>query len=237
MVAGLAELLPPARDALHGEGGGIVVDAKVDPTGIGGDVIDAVGRALAQFRDDEIVHPDRLGLAFGTQFATAILEVPDQLLLLRVDRDGRLSGSLERIDLRIDVFELGVAIRVARTLAGLAVRLQAEAQAAQQPPDQLLAGGKAALGQRAGEMALALADPQARRLRIATDRRLHQLAERLPQPRFGLGFWLAPAPCTPPAIGRRVLSIAQFRHSPPNRAARNPGHRCTCRPTPTAQCI
>src|SRR6202040_4036987 len=136
------------------------------------------------------------------------LSVPLQhTLLLRVDRDGRLSGSLERVDLRIDVFELGIAVRVARALAGLLVRLQAEAQAAQQPPDQLLAGGKAALGQRAGKMALALADPQQRRLRIATDRRLHQLGERLQQPRFGLGFRLAPATCSPDAIGGRVLSI------------------------------
>src|ERR1700686_3305745 len=80
MVAGLAEFLPPAPDALDGEGGGIVVDAKVDPTGIGGDVIDAVGRDLAQFRNGEVVHPNRLGLTFGTQFATAILEVPDKLV-------------------------------------------------------------------------------------------------------------------------------------------------------------
>ena len=64
-------------------------------------------------------------------------------------------------------------------LAGLAVGLQAEAQAAQQPADQLLAGGEAPLGQRAGKMALALADPQQGRFRIAADRRLHQRLESL----------------------------------------------------------
>jgi hypothetical protein len=152
-----------------------MVDAQIDPAGIGGDVVDAVGRDLAQFGDDEIMHPHRFGLALRTELTSCILKVTNKLLLLRVDRDGRLSSDLERIDLRVDVFELRIAVGMACALAGLAVRLQAEAQTAQQPSDQLLAGGEAALRQCCGKMTLALADPQQRRLGIATDRRLYEV--------------------------------------------------------------
>src|SRR6201996_8531613 len=141
-VARLSEFPPPAPDAFHREGGRIAGDAEVDPAGIGGDVVDTVGRHLAQFGKHEIMHPDGFGIALGTQFTTAILEISDEFLLLRVDRDGRLSGGLERVDLRIDVLELRVPVRMARALAGLAVRLQAEAQTTQQSSDQFLTGGE-----------------------------------------------------------------------------------------------
>ena len=105
------------------------------------------------------------------QFASAVLEVADKLLLLRINRDGRLAGRLERVDLGVDVFEPSVPVRVVCALAGLAVRLQAETQPAQQPSDQCLARGESALRQRAGKMALALADPQQRRFGIAAKSR------------------------------------------------------------------
>jgi hypothetical protein len=37
------------------------------------------------------VHPDPLRLAFGLPVLAAVLEVADELLLLRVDADGRMS--------------------------------------------------------------------------------------------------------------------------------------------------
>jgi len=104
------------------------------------------------------VDPDRLGLAFGAQLTPSVLEVADQLLLLGGDRDGRLTCGLERLHLGVDVFELRVAIRMVRALTGLAVGLQAKAQAAQQPPDQLLAGAEAAPGQSTGQAAFAPTD-------------------------------------------------------------------------------
>jgi hypothetical protein len=73
-IAGCAELVPPAPDALDGEAGGVVVDAEIDPSGVGGDVLDAIRHCLAEFRDDEVVHPDRLGLALGAQLPAAVLE-------------------------------------------------------------------------------------------------------------------------------------------------------------------
>jgi hypothetical protein len=48
----------------------------------------------------------------------------------------------------------------ARPLAGLAFGLQAKAQTTQQSSDQLSTGGKAVLGQRTGEIAMALAYQQ-----------------------------------------------------------------------------
>ena len=100
------------------------------------------------------MHSDRLRLSLGPQLTAAILEVSDRLLLLRVDRDHRLPGSLERPHLGVDMLELGVTIGVAGTLARLAVGLQAEVETLQQPADQLLTGDEASLGQRRGEMAL-----------------------------------------------------------------------------------
>jgi hypothetical protein len=108
------------------------------------------------------MHPDRLGLPPGAQLAPAILEVADQLLLLGVHRDRRLAGGLECLHRGVDVLELGIAVGVAGALARLAVRLQAEAQAVQQPADQLLSRGEALLGQRRRQVALAPADPPAR---------------------------------------------------------------------------
>jgi len=137
------------------------------------------------------VHPHRLGLALGAPFASAVLEIPtgqarglkahDQFLLLGVDRDGRLAGRLKAAHLGIDVFELGIAIGVAGPFARLAVGLKREAEMPQQPADQLMADHEAALGQRAGEMTLALADPQQRRLRITPNGRLDELAKRFQQ--------------------------------------------------------
>ena len=43
-VACLAQLVPPAPDALDGECGSIGINADTDPSIIGGDIIDAIGR-------------------------------------------------------------------------------------------------------------------------------------------------------------------------------------------------
>src|SRR5215208_6829287 len=211
------------------EGGSVVIDAEIDPSGIRGDVVDAVGRHLAQLGEGEIVHPDRFGLALGAQLAAAVLEVPDELFLLRVDRDRWLAGGLPSLHLRVDEFELGVAVGVARALAGLAVGLQAEAEPAQQSADQLLAGGEAALGQRASEVALALADPQQGGLGIATDSRLHQLAQSLQQAGLRLHRRLASTARAADAAAEVVPREAQFGQAAADGAPRDTGRRSHCR--------
>jgi len=68
-----------------------------------------------------------------------------------VNRDGRLTGSLERLHLGVDGFELRVAIRMVSASPGLAVGLQAETQAQQQPSDELLARAAAMLSLSTGQ--------------------------------------------------------------------------------------
>src|SRR3954453_23764418 len=93
-IAGPAKVPPPVPNALDGEGGSVVIDAEIDPSGIRGDVVDAGGRHLAQLGEGEIVHPNRFGLALGAQLAAAVLEVSDEFFLLCVDRDRWLAGGL-----------------------------------------------------------------------------------------------------------------------------------------------
>jgi hypothetical protein len=134
-IACFAEAVPPAANALDREGGRVGVDADIDPALVGGDVLDAIGRDLAEFGYLEVMHPNGLGLALGTQLFAAVLEVADQFLLLGVDGDGgrtRCDGCRYR---RIDVLELPVAIRMARALAGFPVGLAAVFQLAQQQAD------------------------------------------------------------------------------------------------------
>ena len=88
-IAGLAEPLPPATDALDGECRGVGVDADIDLTLVGGDVVDPIGRDLPQSLDFEVVDADRLRLALAAQLSTAVFEVAHQFLFLRVDRDCR----------------------------------------------------------------------------------------------------------------------------------------------------
>ena len=84
-IAGSAELIPPASDALDGEHRCVVTDTEIDPSDIVSDVVDAIWHRLAEFGDDEVMHPNRLWLALGAQLTAAILEVADKLLLLGVN--------------------------------------------------------------------------------------------------------------------------------------------------------
>src|SRR5258708_39883233 len=63
----------------------------------------------------EVMHVDTLRIAFRTIVGSTVLEVADQLLLLRVDGDDGLSLGLRRNDFRVDVVELGVAAQAQRS--------------------------------------------------------------------------------------------------------------------------
>ena len=43
------DAVPPGADRLHREGGGVMVDTDADPTGIGGEIVDAIRHRPAQF--------------------------------------------------------------------------------------------------------------------------------------------------------------------------------------------
>ena len=94
------------------------------------------------------MHVDRQRVALGAQLTPAVLELADELLLLGVDRDDRLSGLQTRLDDCVEIAELSVAVGVLGALLGLGVGLQAEAQAAQQIADHRAVGAMPALDER-----------------------------------------------------------------------------------------
>jgi len=73
-IARLAQLLPPTPDAFHREGRSVGIDTDTDPAVIGRDVIHTIGSDLAEFRQLEVVHPDRLGILLTTQLPARVLE-------------------------------------------------------------------------------------------------------------------------------------------------------------------
>jgi len=155
-----AHLRPPAADGVGRERGRVVIDADAHPAGIVGDVVDAVGHRASQLRNDEVVHPHLRRRALGMPFAPGILEVADQFLLLGVHRDRRFAAGQRRLDLVVDVVELGVTIGMVRPLACLAVGLQPVAELVQEFAHQRAADLVTHVAQRAGQLAQALAGPK-----------------------------------------------------------------------------
>ena len=105
---------PPAADALDCKSSRVVIYAEIYPARIRRKIVNAIGRNLAEFGDLEIVNPHRLRPSLRPQLASAIPKVADQLFFLGVDGDRWLARPLEVFDLLVDVFELGVAIRMRR---------------------------------------------------------------------------------------------------------------------------
>ncbi len=73
--------LPPAADRGDGERGGVVVGADADPTGVGAQVVDAVGVGLAQGGVDEVVDLDLLRVPGRAPLGSGVLVLPDELFL------------------------------------------------------------------------------------------------------------------------------------------------------------
>ena len=169
---------------------------------IGGDVIDAIRRNLAEFRDLEIVHPDLLRVALSAQLRPLFLKhalgldprVANQFLLLCIHRDRRLARSNRCLHRRIDMLKLCIAVRVIGPLARLAVRLAAVFYVPQQVRHHPLAHLEPLLRQCFDQMALAAADPAQRRARIAADGVLDQRLECCRQARLMRHGGLASGP-------------------------------------------
>jgi hypothetical protein len=157
------------------------------------EVVDAVGNRLALLGDEEVVYPNPFGCALWPPFAAGVLEVSDQLLLLRVHRDRRLSTLLEATNLVEDVVELRVAIRVLGPFAGLAVGLQTVAARLQKLGDQGVAHPVPLGPQLLRQATHALRRPTQRRVGIARCRRLHERVQVRTQRHVLLGRSLAPS--------------------------------------------
>ena len=66
----------PASDRRDGELGRIDGDADTDKSGVGRHVVDAIGRRLAQFLVDKVMHVTRCGEFFGRQSDPPFLKLP-----------------------------------------------------------------------------------------------------------------------------------------------------------------
>ena len=119
------EVAPPLADAVDREGGGVMIDTDAHPSSIRRKIIDAIWHRPAEFLDQEVMHPDLFRMALRAILAAIVTEVPDQFLLLGVDRDHRLLFGQSRGHLGVDVGELHIPVGVAVALLGLAVALQA----------------------------------------------------------------------------------------------------------------
>src|SRR5208283_5277176 len=174
----------PAPDGVDREFGGVVIYADADATGVRADVIDAVGNGLAEFLVDEVMHIDVDWSALRPIIAAGVLVFADQFFLLGVDRDHRLTGSLMRFNLRVDVLELRVAIGMASAFLALAIDLTAVAEAFEQLRDAARRNAMPHVAQRRGELGVAFRHPQQRSHRIAERRRLEQTPQVFQQRRI-----------------------------------------------------
>jgi hypothetical protein len=106
----------------------VVIQSHAHPTAVAAYIIDPIRSDLAQFLIGKIVGLHCLWSSFRLPFPASVLELAYQLFLFRIHGNNRLSALLKRLRLRSDVLELGVTIRMRRSLFGLTVGLQAVLQ-------------------------------------------------------------------------------------------------------------
>src|SRR4051812_2681504 len=182
-IALAADVLPPAADRLHREGGGIVVNPDTDPAVVRRQIIHAIGDRPAERLAEEVIHLHLFGLALRAPRPARVLEIPNQLLLLRVHRNHRLLLGQRRRHARLDVVKRRIAVGMLATLAGLAVALQAELLRLQHLGDDATADLVPKLRQFVRQPTQALAGPAQRRHRISAGIGLHQRQQIRPQRR------------------------------------------------------
>ena len=165
-----------------------------------------------------------LGIARGAPFTAAILEIADQLFLLGVNRNHGPAPAPRVRGLLVDVLELGVPVRMPRSLPGFAVCLKTVAEFAQEFADERVAHAIPLPRELRRERARALACPPQRRLRISTARRFHASFERRHETRIEVDLALAPAARSSDACGIERFGVVGFAHSAMDRGPAEPGH-------------
>ena len=147
-----AHRLPPLPKRRHRKHRRVVVAPNTHPRFVAGHVVEAAGNRLARSILGKVMHQGMLGLALGLSCPPVVLEVPHQLLFLRIHQHHRLPPMQEVVGLCIDMLELGVAVRVRSPLAALAYRLQTVAQLMQQSAHRRRTHPPTRLYQRCGEL-------------------------------------------------------------------------------------
>ena len=224
-VSGAADFSPPAADRLNRECRCVMIHADTDPTGVVGQIVDAIGDRPAQFLDQEVVHPNVLRLTCGTPFPTGVLEVSDEFLLLRIDRDHRFARGQRRGHGVVDVNELRIAVGMAVAFPSLAIGLQAELLLMQQLANHRAADPVAFRRQSRRQLRQAFAGPAQRGHRIAARTRIDQRQQVGQESRVLLHQRLAPAAAPPHPADIQRVRACQFLQATTDRAGRNAGRR------------
>lgn len=112
-------------DGVDREGGRVMIDPHAPPSRVAGNVVDAIRNSSPEFGNDEVRARERLRANPSAAIHAGVLEVADEFFLLRVDGDCRLVRSERLFHPIIDGMELRVAIGMGRSLARLAIGLQA----------------------------------------------------------------------------------------------------------------
>ena len=136
-----------------------MVAPHAHPRLVSGHIVDAVRDGLPTGIRREIVDEHRFRLARWLPFPPSVLELANQFLLLRVDRNHRLPAPQEPDCRRIDVLKLGIAVRVRGALTPLLRGLQAVAQLPEEAAHGRRTHTPPALRQRRRELRATLARP------------------------------------------------------------------------------
>ena len=206
--------------------------AHADPGLVASHVIDTIGDRLAARVGREIVNAYGLRRALRLPFTPAVLEVPDQLFLLRIDRDHWLATLQEAVGGRIDVLKLVVAVGVRRAFVALARRLQAVPQIVEHAADRRRADGPPVPRQRCRQLRATLTRPAQGRRRVSACQRIDQRLQDSPQVRL-LPLVRAPRAWAAHASGGRPATRA-FQPTLPNGLPCQAGRRRHQGSTPIA---
>jgi hypothetical protein len=173
----------------------------------------------------EVVDSHRLGITLWPILPTIVLEITDQFVLLRVDRDRGLVFCQCLLHFGIDVAELSVPVGMADALRGLAISLQAEPAILEEFAHQRMADLVTLGLKRRREPAQALARPAQRRLRIAARRRLDQSLQIRNQRDILRHCRLTSTAQTANTPRQQILAAGQFLQPAADRARRHTGCR------------
>lgn len=204
-----------------------MIDAHAHEAVIRGEIVDAVRDRFADGVGREVVDVHQLRITLRLPLTSAVLEVANQLLLLRVDGDHRYAAIDAVLRLGVDVLELRVPIRMLRALDRLVRRLKAVPVIAQQLAHRLVADPDAVLREQLGSQhRRALARPSQGRLWVPAGNRVYELLQRWPHlwMRRFVGSLAGTPTNLDDVLGPRTFAC--FVPTLANRADRHPGSPC-----------
>ena len=119
-----AHFPPPATNRFGSESGRVMINPHTDPPLIFGNVVHPLGERFAQGLIHEVVDADFLWFTLRLPFSPSVLKIAHQFFLFRIHRDHRLPAFLERLNHRLAMLELRVAVGMGASLPRFAVALQ-----------------------------------------------------------------------------------------------------------------